>query len=207
LKLAAVILAAGEGQRMGGVAKALIEIKGESILVRLLKALEQAGACEVLIISGAHHEAITALAQPYRASVLRHPKPKLGQQSSVRLALESVGFDYDALLMLLCDQPLIGARDIQELAESFRAQPQFDFCVPMVQGQRGNPVMVSKRAVQSILAMDRTVACREFMQRNPQTVGQYVTDNAHFIVDLDTMEDMIALERRTGWRVMLPPKS
>lgn len=207
MKLIAVILAAGAGQRMGGVAKALIEIEGETVLARLLKSLEQAKVTEVLIISGAHHEAIKALAQPYRARVLRNPAPELGQQSSVRLALESVGSAYDALLMMLCDQPLIEARDIQELAEAFRVQPQFDFCLPVVQGQRGNPVMVSHRAVQSILAMDRTVACREFMQRNPQTVLQHVTDNDHFVVDLDTMEDMIELERRTGWRVKLPPKT
>jgi hypothetical protein len=55
--------------------------------------------------------------------------------------------------------------------------------------------------------MDRTVACREFMQRNPQTVWQHVTENDHFVVDLDTTEDLVELERRTGWRVKLPPEN
>ncbi len=201
VKLTAVILAAGAGQRMGGVAKALIEIQQEAMLVRLIKTLQEANVSDVLVISGAHHDAIAALAEPLGARVLRHPAPELGQQSSVRLALESVGASYDALLMMLCDQPLIEACDIQELEEAFRSQPQFDFCLPIVQGQRGNPVIVSRKAVVSILALDRNVACREFMQRNPDTVLQHVTNNDHFIFDLDTLQDVLELARRTGWQV------
>jgi molybdenum cofactor cytidylyltransferase/nicotine blue oxidoreductase len=207
VKLAAVILAAGFGQRLGGVAKALIQIQGEALLARLITALQQANVTDVTVISGVHHDAIAALAEPMGARVVLHPNPHLGQQSSVRLALESIAPTYDALMILLCDQPLIEASDVLELQEAFRRQPQRDFCVPMVHGQRGNPVIVSRKAVQSILALDRTVACREFMLQNPQTVWQHLTDNDHFIFDLDSTQDLAALEKRCHWQVTLPASS
>ena len=106
--------------------------------------------------------------------------------------------------MVLCDQPLVDATDIQELLTAFTAHPEYDFCVPVVNGQRGNPVVVSRQAVEQILAMDRQVACREFMQQNPQTVWRHVTANDHFITDLDSVADLDALTERTGWAVESP---
>jgi molybdenum cofactor cytidylyltransferase len=90
------------------------------------------------------------------------------------------------------------------LLTAFTAHPECDFCVPVVNGQRGNPVVVSRHAVEQILAMDRQVACREFMQQNPQTVWRHVTANDHFITDLDSVADLDALTERTGWAVESP---
>jgi len=201
---AAVILAAGEGRRMGGVAKALLRVNGEPLVSRLMTALHDAGISDVLVVTGIHHEAIASVVQPMGARVVRNLSPGDGQQSSVRLGLESASVSADALLMVLCDQPLVDAADIQELLAAFKAHPEHDFCVPVVNGQRGNPVVVSSRAVQQILATDRHVACREFMQKNPQTVWRQVTTNDHFITDLDTLADLDALAQRTGWTVESP---
>ena len=202
--IAAVILAAGEGRRMGGVAKALLRINGEPLVSRLMTALHDVGISDVLVVTGTHHDAIASVVQPMGARVVRNPSPEDGQQSSVRLGLESASLSAEALLMVLCDQPLVEAADIQELLAAFKAHPEHDFCVPVVNGRRGNPVVVSRHAVGQILAMDRHVACREFMQQNLQTVWRHVTANDHFIMDLDSEADLNALAQRTGWTVESP---
>jgi len=201
---AAVILAAGEGRRMGGVAKGLLRINGEPLVLRLLASLNEAGISDVLVVTGTHHDAIASVVQSMGARVVRNPSPEDGQHSSVRLGLESASPSAEALLMVLCDQPLVDAADIQELMAAFKAYPEHDFCVPVVDGQRGNPVVVSRRAVEQILAMDRRVACREFMHQNPQTVWRHVTANDHFIMDLDNLADLDVLAKRTGWTVESP---
>jgi len=73
--------------------------------------------------------------------------------------------------MVLCDQPLVDATDIQELLTAFTAHPEYDFCVPVVNGQRGNPVVVSRQAVEQILAMDRQVVCRESCSKTRKPCG------------------------------------
>jgi len=189
---------------MGGVAKALLRINGEPLVSRLMTTLHDAGISDVLVVTGTHHDAIAPVVQPLGARVVRNPAPEGGQQSSVRLGLESAPLSADALLMVLCDQPLIDAADIQELLAAFTAHPEYDFCVPVVNGQRGNPVVVSRQAVMQILAMDRHVACREFMHLHPDTVWRHPTTRDHFVVDLDTEADLQVLSHRTGLRVEWP---
>ncbi len=44
-----VLLAAGEGARMGGVAKCLIRIDGEPLIHRSLRAMQEAGAATEIV--------------------------------------------------------------------------------------------------------------------------------------------------------------
>ena len=58
LRIGAVLLAAGEGLRMGGVAKALIRLQGVPLVTRHLVALSGAGVDEVVIVTGHAREAV-----------------------------------------------------------------------------------------------------------------------------------------------------
>ena len=56
----AIILAAGEGSRMGkltqNIPKPLLDINGKSIIERQLSSLKQNGILDIIIITGPHHE-------------------------------------------------------------------------------------------------------------------------------------------------------
>ena len=64
--------------------------------------------------------------------------------------------------------------------------------------------VVSQQAVQRILAMERHVACREYMQLHPEAVWRHPATRDHFVVDLDTEADLQMLVQRTGLRVERP---
>ena len=55
VRVGAVLLAAGEGKRMGGVPKALIELGGVPLINRQLIALSGAGVDEVVVVTGHYH--------------------------------------------------------------------------------------------------------------------------------------------------------
>jgi hypothetical protein len=42
------------------------------------------------------------------------------------------------------------------------------------------------------------------MDRNPGMVFVHPTDNTRFITDLDTLDDLTQLAKRTGWKLELP---
>ena len=56
----AIILAAGEGSRMGkltqNIPKPLLDINGKSIIERQLSSLKQNGVLDIIIVTGTHHE-------------------------------------------------------------------------------------------------------------------------------------------------------
>ncbi len=60
LRVGAVLLAAGEGRRMGGVAKPLIRLQGVPLISRQLVALSGAGVDEVVVVTGHARRAIEA---------------------------------------------------------------------------------------------------------------------------------------------------
>ncbi|WP_197713119.1 NTP transferase domain-containing protein [Polynucleobacter necessarius] len=121
--------------------------------------------------------------------MLNH-NPEKGQASSVRLGIVSLKSDYDVLLIALCDQPDIGAEEIESLLEQFkhRARNQ-EIVLPIVNGQRGNPVLFSRGVINRILEIPEMV-CRPYMDQHPELVQVLVTSNEAYVLDVDTLNDI-----------------
>ncbi len=202
---AAVLLAAGEGSRLGGMPKSLLTLSGQSLLTRQVAALRQAGIHQIVVVTGYFHALIEAELKPFHVDVMRNPQPEAGQQSSVRLGLSKLRAPFDFTFITLADQPLLCAEDFVALTSAFaQRRPSTQIRYPIVKGQRGNPVAISKDIVSLILAADSSVTCKGFIQDHPELVDPYLTDNEHFAVDIDTFEDLAAFKARTGIELKRP---
>lgn len=207
LRIGAVLLAAGEGRRMGGVAKPLIRLQGVPLIKRHLIALSGAGVDEVVVVTGFERDAVEAQVQDFPVTLAHNAGYPQGQQSSVRAGLAALGGKLDAVLVVLADQPLVGANDLTELIAAYKKSPKREggqVLVPVVNGQRGNPIVLDAEALERILASDTNLACRQFIERHPELVLTHETANTRFITDLDTPEDVARLAGRTGWKIDLP---
>jgi choline kinase len=114
----AIILAAGVGRRFGealsGQPKALLEVEGETLLVRLIRQLRQAGVEEIIVVAGFGIEAIRS-AVDSRVQVLLNPDYERGAILSLYTAREFFGRDLlvmdadvfgpDEMLTRLVDSP------------------------------------------------------------------------------------------------------
>lgn len=196
LRLAVLLLAAGEGSRLGSIPKALLQKEGKSLLSHFCHSLEAFSPMEFLVVTGFHEEAIEAELKQRRQDhdlpiqSVFNPHPKLGQSSSVRLGLENLKSDYEVLLVALCDQPLVGSNEIDALLRQFEKRDQHkEVILPMVGQQRGNPVVFSRKVIRDILAIPEMV-CRPFMDQNPELVQIFATDNQAYIADVDTDADI-----------------
>ena len=196
LRLAVLLLAAGEGSRLGSIPKALLALEGQSLLKRFCLRVQVLSPIELLVVTGFHAPAMeTEVFQLKRELGLsidwvRNPNPELGQSSSVRIGLESLKGDYDVLLVALCDQPAIEASEIISLLDQFeKRSDQEEIILPMFGQQRGNPVLFSKKVIEDILAIPAMV-CRPFMDQHPELVRVFETENEAFVLDVDTTADI-----------------
>lgn len=205
-RLAAVILAAGQGSRLGGVAKALIGIDGTPLARRQIDALRGAGVGDITVVTGGHHEAIAAVVAPAGVRVVHNRDAVRGQAGSVRLGLQAVDRDVEGVLLVLCDQPLLTSPDLRALIAAFRQRAdRHHFVVPRLVGtRRGNPVLASGAVVRTILADDRYPACRDYMDAHPESMLFMDTDNDHYVVDIDQPQDLVDVAARLGSSVCLP---
>lgn len=204
LHVGAVLLAAGEGRRMGGVAKPLIRLQGVPLISRQLVALSGAGVDEVVVVTGYASREVEQQVQSFPVTLVHNALYADGQQGSVRSGLAALSGRFDAVFVMPSDQPLIAAGDLIELISAFKKRPEGHVIVPIVNGQRGNPIVLDEVALAEILASDTNLACRNLIDNNPELVHIYATDNTHFITDLDTPDDLQQLAERTGWRLELP---
>lgn len=196
LRLAVLLLAAGEGSRLGGHPKALLRREGQTLLERFSKAIQGFNPVECIVVTGFYAQAIeselakVSLSLTYPIMPIRNAAPEKGQPSSVRLGLESLQSAFDVLLVALSDQPQIGEQEIVELLEEFSQRNLGEEIVmPMVHGQRGNPILFSRAAVLNTLK-EAELVCRTYMDANPEQVRIMETQNSAFVLDIDTPEDI-----------------
>ena len=196
LRLAVLILAAGEGSRLGGHPKALLRKDGETLLKRFSIAIQSFNLVECIAVTGFHAEVIGSELAKINAT-LNHPvksirnlAPEKGQPSSIRLGLESLQSEFDVLLVALSDQPEIGVKEVEALLEVFsQRNTGEEIILPMVGGERGNPVLFSKSAVLNVLKVPALV-CRTYMDTHPEQLRIMDTQNRAFVMDVDTPEDI-----------------
>jgi len=215
LRIVAVVLAAGTASRMGGRPKCLLQRDGQTLLNRLLTALEDAGIDETVLVLGHKADIIQAslgsrapasLRGPHRPAMhihqLLNPQPTDGQNSSLHLGLaKAQSLQAQWLMVALADQPLLDAADLQALIAAVKAGPAgTQMLQPWVDNQPGNPVMLSQKVMSDLLAHSQGASFadgtsskdlpggKEWRQRHPQQVHQWMTSNPHYKVDMDNPE-------------------
>lgn len=206
LRLAAVLLAAGSGSRLGTRPKCLLELDGLPLVLRLLDALASAGVAEVVVVLGHHADAIAPVLAGRPERVVHNRDPESDQVVSQRLGLAALDGSADAVIVALADQPLVDAQDLRALIDVFAARaPGTEVLVPRVAGERGNPVIFSAAVRAAVLAGPATFGARQWQAAHPHAVAPFVTDSNHFRTDIDTAEDQARFERETGRTLRWPP--
>jgi CTP:molybdopterin cytidylyltransferase MocA len=166
--------------------------------------LSDAGIDKVVVVTGFYHEQVEPVAEQFSVQVVRNINPGDGQPSSVRLGIETLGSKFDAVIMMLCDQPLINTTDITTLLTAFEERSLGEIVIPKVKGQRGNPVVFSGAAIGQILADGQQMHCRKYIDQNPGQVIDFESDNSHYVTDIDTLADITRFEQQTGLTLTLP---
>ncbi|WP_291086515.1 nucleotidyltransferase family protein [Hydrogenophaga sp.] len=203
LRTEVLILAAGAGRRMGGRAKCLLEVQGHSLLERLVRSVHSLGLHTPVLVLGHHAAEIQAHLVPWPAHLVPrqvvNPAPEDDPASSLHLGLHALGSDVQAVMVLLADQPLIDAADIEAVLGAFQRRPAgCQVLMPMVNGVPGHPVMFDAAVRAELLAAPGT-SLRQWRATHPQATLPWVVDNPHHTRDLDTPDDLEALARDTGW--------
>ena len=196
-RLAVLLLAAGEGARLGSYPKALLKKDGQSLIKRFCLAVAELSPVQIVIVTGFHADLIEAEIQELQKktslpiSIIRNLAAKQGQVSSVRLGLESLHGEYDLVLVALSDQPGIGVAELQALFNAYlQRKSGKQVILPLVNGQRGNPVLFSGTVIKDILAMPGMV-CRPYLDQHPELIECMTTDLQGYVLDVDTLEDVV----------------
>jgi len=172
----ALILAGGRSSRLGGVPKSQLSVAGVSLLSRTVNAVAHAAVRQTVIVGDEQMDAVVGI---------REDPAFAGPVAAIAAGLRALPGDADAVLILACDMPEIGAA-LPSLLADFAG----DGAIAVDRGRRQQlAVVVRTSALESAVAMLPTVldaSMRELMSRlhlAEVCVPEGSTD------DIDTWED------------------
>lgn len=185
-----LILAAGEGRRMGGP-KALARFGGRTFLEAVLDTGSRAGLDRPVTVL-AHQAGRIRRAHPGAAGrFLLNPDPSEGPISSIRTALEDPELaDADAVLVHPVDHPLVRAETLRAILARF-ATGDADIVVPCYHGRGGHPTLFGRAVFAELLAVPPGDGARVVVRRAPARVARVETDDEGTRRNLDTPRDLL----------------
>ena len=162
----------GSSRRRRGAAdgwrgRAADHAAGRALISRQLVAFSGAGVDEVVVVNGYARHAIEEQVRSYVVTLAHNDAYAAGQQGLRARRLNALSGPFDAVIIALADQPLIGAGDLTELIGAFKKRPSGQVVVPVVNGQRGNPIVLGEQALTRILSSDTNLGCRHMIERHP----------------------------------------
>jgi CTP:molybdopterin cytidylyltransferase MocA len=176
-QVAAVVLAAGSGLRMGAP-KADLIVDGARLLDRAVAAARDAGCTPVLAV-------VRAGTEVAGAQLVVNPDPDRGMRSSLALAVDAAA-EADALAVLLVDVPGIGGDGVRAVVDRWRPGR---IAVGRYAGRRGHPTVMAPelwRAALELAGPDD--GARAFLAARHDLVDEIDTPGDP--TDLDTPDDL-----------------
>jgi molybdenum cofactor cytidylyltransferase len=193
-RVAAVVLAAGKSSRMGGPNKLLAEVNGKP-LVRI--AVEQALASRanpVVVVTGHQRREVEAAIAGLDVTLVHNADYAQGMGTSLKAGVAAVPSENDGALICLADMPQVNAALIDRLIASFDPEKGALVVLPTRDGQRGNPVLWSRRFFPDLMAIEGDVGARHLIAQYAEAVVEVPVEGAGAFTDIDTPEALKALK-------------
>ena len=188
---AGVILAAGESTRFGKP-KQLLKLNNKCLIEWVLDAAVGSRLKKIVLVLGhKHQEILAALVKKARQSnleVVINTDYKNGQSTSLQAGLSKIRDSFPSIMFLLGDQPMLDSETIDTLLEQFWSSDK-DICVPVIEGKRGNPVILSQKFYGRLAAIKGDIGARNIIRDHPDHVKEIEIDNPLCFVDIDTQSD------------------
>jgi len=209
LTVAAAVLAAGRGSRLGGDAsKPLLEWRGRPLVEWAVDAVSASGLTPVVVVVGYRADDVrAALSRTARGSrshggddsdvlgvavgveVVENPGWAEGIASSLRAVLAALEprADVEAVCVGLADQPLVGAEAYRRVAATAG-----ELVIPTYAGQPGNPVKLARSLWAEASELRGDVGARALARDRAVRIDCTDTGSA---ADVDTLEDLERLQQ------------
>lgn len=182
--VAAIILAAGRGLRFGSEPKLLACYEGKPLVRHVAEAALASSAGPVVAVLGHEAKRVAAALDGLEITPVLNPLYAEGLSTSLQAGFAALPESTKAAVILLGDMPLVSGAFIDRLVSTWLdAEPVA--VVPTTDGQRGNPVLLSRALAPEIRALAGDRGAARILQGRSGVV-EISTDDAAILKDIDT---------------------
>jgi molybdenum cofactor cytidylyltransferase len=187
MSVAAILLAAGQSQRMGAF-KPLLRFGNKTVIESCVDYLLQGGIENVVVVVGHRAAEIKkALAElPVRIAV--NPDRQSEMAASIACGVSALPAECEATLITPADYPAVPAGIVKSLIEAWRTSSA-KLVVPDHLGRGGHPVLIDLRLRDQLLQLDPQRGLRGLFEAQREQMMRIPVDSPFIARDMDTWED------------------
>lgn len=187
VKVACIILAAGQSVRMGKD-KLALPFNESTILEETVKQILKTGFDKIIMVTkpDSHWKKVFA---NQNICIVENPDFKMGQASSIIAGLNEVDPEIQGVLFALGDQPLIKSSSYKSLIQSYQSNLK-PVTYPLHGGKRGNPVIFDRSLWPLLAELKNDQGGRTVIKKlKADAFNPVKTSDAAVLIDIDTPED------------------
>ena len=189
LKIAAIVLAAGQSRRMGPVNKLLMEIEGVPMVERVLLAIQAAGVEKTIVVAGFESDRIEERLSGYDVEFVWNENFEAGMGSSLAVGAAALAENrFDGILVCLGDLPYLKKDSIGKVIDAFKKAKGEKIVAPCFEGKRGHPVIFPSHYKKPLEGLQGDAGARALIQQEAQNLLELDLSEEGTIRDMDTAD-------------------
>ena len=183
-----LVLAAGGSTRMGRP-KQLAELDGRPLLAHVLAAAAEAPLDRVVVALGGAAPEVLDRVELGRAEPLVVEGWAAGMGHVLASTLAQAGDDWEAVVVLLGDQPLVSATAVARVVEAWRAGAGLVVTATW-DGRPGHPRLFDRRLLPDLLRLTGDTGARDLVAADPGRVRRVEVGDLGSDADIDVEADL-----------------
>jgi molybdenum cofactor cytidylyltransferase len=187
-KIAAIILAAGEGRRFGQC-KAMALLDGVTFLEIIANHLKKIKCDPIIVVGGRDAATIANEAKRLGINHTINSDWEKGQFSSLKSGLSFIKEDICGALVTLVDHPFVAAETYSLMIDGFVKRPN-RIIVPIYDHKRGHPIILPRDIINQIFQSPEDITMRDIIKNHEAMVVQFRCEDPGVLKDIDTKEDL-----------------
>jgi len=185
-----IILAAGEGKRMGKV-KLTLPLGDRQLIEWVLQAVKLTPLDKYFLVVRPEDKDIIKIGKAWGAEIVLNPDFRKGMSTSIKKALLKINTqEAEGFFLILGDQPLITSKIINKLIKSFSSGKR-EIVVPYFKDKRGNPVLFDICWKDELMAVTGDVGGRVLIKAHPEKVKRVNVSDETILFDIDQEKDYL----------------
>lgn len=188
--LFAIVLAAGESRRFGSP-KQLAAFGDGTLVANALRTAEQACGPHSMLVAGKRWPEVVAACAPLQGFFVINPRFAEGMSTSVRAGVQAVADTADAVLLMLADQPLVTATQLDSLVAAWRAAPD-SIIASRYADTLGPPAIFPRAYFPALCALSGDQGAKPLLEDYAANVISVAIDAA--AIDIDRPEDLTGID-------------
>lgn len=184
--IAGLILAAGQGKRLGAV-KPLLAADHAVLLELVVKQYRKAKLDELIVVLGHEARQIVQRIPLNGIKIIINNEHRVGLSSSIQRGLAHVSSRFNAVMIGLGDMPLVTTNTIDMLIAEYNKSKK-GIVVPVHDGQRGHPVILDMKYLEAMLTLRGDVGAKSVLETHAKDVREVTIDSDEVLIDVDTRE-------------------